>query len=69
MARHANECAQKERPDHPMKELTPEEMKLISGGLASVRQGGPLQQFIRLIEDFLSLIEGGNSKARLNPTF
>jgi hypothetical protein len=52
-----------------MKELTPEEMKLISGGVASLRQGGPLQQFIRLIEDFLRLIDGGNSKARLNPTF
>jgi hypothetical protein len=45
-----------------MKELTPEEMKLISGGIMAVRQGGPLQQFIRLIEDFLRLIDGGNSK-------
>jgi hypothetical protein len=47
-----------------MKELTPEEMKLISGGIMA-RQQNPLQQFITLIEDFLRLIDGGNSKARL----
>jgi hypothetical protein len=44
-----------------MKELTPEEMKLISGGVMA-RQQNPFQQFIRLIEDFLSLLDGGNSK-------
>jgi hypothetical protein len=48
-----------------MKELTPEEMKLISGGIMAVRQGGPLQQFIRLIEEFLSLIDGGNNRRAL----